>query len=92
MSGFRDILKAAHFTVSGNVGYLHREFTLRFFSCGVAIDKRGEDAARDAFVHFVRPQPVKIAVSVVQSKGVRGFARGTNSRTTVIPQYERQRG
>jgi len=32
------------------------------FSCGIAIDKRGRDAAGDAFVHFVWPQPVKIAV------------------------------
>lgn len=44
------------------------------FSCGIAIDKRGKDAARDAFVRFVRPQPVKIAVSVV-SKGERVRSR-----------------
>lgn len=72
MSGFHGTSKAALFTVSENMGgYAGKPssggFTPRVFH---GIDKRGKDAARDAFVRFVRPRPVKIAVSVV-SKGER---------------------
>lgn len=58
----------ARFTISGKRGKPSSGIYVASFSCGIAIDKRGEDAVRDAFVRFVRPQPVKIAVSVV-SKG-----------------------
>lgn len=50
-----------------------RDFGREFFIIQLLINS-GEDAIRDAFVRFVRPQPVKIAVSVVP-KGERVRSR-----------------